>query len=284
MTFTERVKANLLNADFASAEERHAEVYAYLLFLGTFYDEKVVVDSENEKVIDRIQAILSDGERSETNGKRKYRLEISRELADRYLNDEEKIDTDREFSAFLRASFLSVGNASNPEKEYRVEFIFKEMSQCISFMEILSERPVLLSFNQRADRFVAYTKDSSLIEDILVLMGAGSSSLEIMNAKIQRDITNKMNRVLNCDSANMRKTEQNAVKEIDAINYILEKDESILSEEQLFVARLRLQNPEMSLSELTKECGNKISRSGMYHRLKKIVSIAEELSKKEAKR
>ncbi|MBQ5320684.1 MAG: DNA-binding protein WhiA [Oscillospiraceae bacterium] len=298
MTFTQRVKANLAVSDFGSLDEKKSEVYAFLLFSSKVSEKEIILECDSAKIRDRFFELISSvfeikGEKIEKSGKRKYLLEIKGESAGKIYREffedeisisEEKIESEKQFSSFLRGAYLASVNSSDPEKEYRLEFSIKSMPLCIAFMELLSERSVLLSFNQRNERFIAYTKDSSLIEDLFVLMGAGAASLEIMNAKIARDITNKINRVMNCDSANMRKTEQNAEKEIKAINYILEKEENILSDELLSVAKLRLQNPDSSLSELCSISETKISRSGMYHRLKKIVALADELYKKEANR
>lgn len=298
MTFTQRVKQNLSSQDFGTLSEIKSEVYAFLLFSAEMSENKITIECDSVKIRDRVYSLLSkifdiDIELSEKSGKRKYLAIIENESAKilyneffdvEYILNEEQIKTEKEFGAFLRGTYLSRGNSSDPEKEYRLEFSLKNMPLCIAFMEFLSERAILLSFNQRNDRFIAYTKDSSLIEDLFVLMGSSTASLEIMNAKIARDITNKINRVMNCDSANMRKTEQNAEKELKAIEFIFKKDRNILSEELLSVANLRIQNPDSSISELCGKSEEKISKSGMYHRLKKIVAIYEELYKKEASR
>lgn len=298
MTFTQRVKQNLASSDFGTLSEIKSEVYAFLLFSAEMSENKITIECDTPKIRERVVALLSkifdiETTLSEKSGKRKYLIIIENQSAkilnnefldEDYILNEEKIESEKDFSAFLRGTYLSRGNSSDPEKEYRLEFSLKTMPLCIAFMELLSERAILLSFNQRNDRFIAYTKDSSLIEDLFVLMGSSTASLEIMNAKIARDITNKINRVMNCDSANMRKTEQNAEKELKAIDFILTKDENILSEELLSVAKLRLQNPDSSISELCGKSEEKISKSGMYHRLKKIVAIYEELYKREASR
>jgi DNA-binding protein WhiA len=149
-------------------------------------------------------------------------------------------------------------------------------------MEYLSENNCFMSFSQRSGRFIVYTKDSSLIEDLLVLMGAGTSSLEIMNAKIYKDIRNKVNRVTNFENANIDKMVKSAEADCEAINYLLEHiDPKDLSDELMAAATLRIENPDMSLSELCEVARPKVSRSGLYHRIKKLSTMAEEIKKRE---
>lgn len=109
-------------------------------------------------------------------------------------------------------------------------------------------------------------------------MGAVKSSLELMNIKILKDVRNKVNRVTNCETANIEKTVAASSMQVKSIEWIMtHKGLDYLPEELKTVAQLRLENPELSLSELCEISGLGLSRSGMNHRLKKIMEIADHL-------
>ncbi len=146
----------------------------------------------------------------------------------------------------------------------------------------IGEHGIKIKSTIRNKSEVLYAKTSEIIEDFLTYIGAGIHALEIMQVKIEKDIRNRANRCVNCDSANLDKTVAASEKSRRDIEYIIETAglES-LSAELRETALLRLDNPESSLSEL---CGmlsegkaRPISRSGLNHRLKKLSQIAEEL-------
>ena len=299
MTFTEKTKAELLTKGFGSLERQKAEAYGFLLFSSEFNEREILFKSENSESCERLKTLINNltGIKSkvfEAGGVKPYRLTVESD-EDRikllsffeHGNDinlqvnQNNIDGGC-FGDFIKGVFLAAGNLSNPEKGYRIEFVSKHMALCISFLEYLSENDVVMSFIQRAGRFVVYTKDSSMIEDLLVLIGAGTSSLEIMNEKIYKDIRNKVNRVTNFENANINKTVMSSESDCEAINYLLEHiDQKELSEELISAATLRIENPEMSLSELCEIARPKVSRSGLYHRIKKLTAMAQEVRKRE---
>ena len=127
----------------------------------------------------------------------------------------------------------------------------------------------------RSSNYVIYFKDSEAIEDILTVMGAVNSCLELMGVKMYKDVRNNVNRKLNFESANLDKTVYAAAKQVEAILHIKNTvGFSYLTEELREVAELRLENPEMSLRELGGSLREPISRSGVNHRLNKLCSIA----------
>ena len=128
----------------------------------------------------------------------------------------------------------------------------------------------------RKGKSLLYTKDSESISDILTFMGAMISSMEIMNAKIYKDLRNNVNRKVNCESANIEKTVSASRKQLEDIEYIEQKvGLGILSEELRPLAEIRKENIDLSLSEIGKMLG--ISRSGVYHRIKRIGETADRL-------
>ena len=123
-----------------------------------------------------------------------------------------------------------------------------------------------------------YIKESEAIIDLLTIMGATNSSLELMNVKIMKDMRNKINRVVNCDNANIEKTLKAAEKQLNDIELI---DSSIgfdsLPETLQEIARLRYENPDISLKELGALMTPSLSRSGVNHRLARLSEIAEKI-------
>ena len=126
---------------------------------------------------------------------------------------------------------------------------------------------------------MVYLKDSGEIEDLLGFMGAGNLGLEVMNVKIYKSIRNQVNRAQNCEFANLEKTISAASVQVKQIEYILKnKGTAFLPEDLREIAKLRVENPEMSLRELGEALGEPLTRSGVNHRLKRLSKIYEELT------
>ena len=130
----------------------------------------------------------------------------------------------------------------------------------------------------RNKNFILYIKESNQIEDMLTYLGAVKSSIGLMNLKIEKELRNQVNRVTNCETANIGKTVNASMEQIEKITMIREKvGFEALPVELQDVAIMRLMNPEASLRELCLLCGNTISRSGINHRLKKIMEFSDNL-------
>lgn len=180
--------------------------------------------------------------------------------------------------AFLRGVFLACGTVTAPERGYHLEFVvpYKRLSaDLMKFMDELNLNP---KYIVRKGNHVIYFKDSESIEDILAIIGAQEASLYVMGIKIEKDVINKVNRKLNFEMSNISKTVEAANAHIEAIEFIENKKGlSFLPEVLQKIARLRLEHREASLSELGKLLDEPISRSGVNHRLNRIVQISEKL-------
>ncbi len=190
-----------------------------------------------------------------------------------------KPPSEKYFGAFAAGVFLSCGSVVTPEKGYHLEFVVPTERLCRELCEMFSERLEIegrIIARKRAS--VLYFKESEHIEDILTLIGAPKSSLELMNVKIYRDIRNRVNRATNCDTANCGRQNRSALRQIDAINKIKASEGGLskLPDELAELAKLRLRNPEMSLSELCSLFEPPLSRSGVNHRFMRIEQIAKE--------
>ncbi|MGN1329532.1 MAG: DNA-binding protein WhiA [Eubacterium sp.] len=178
--------------------------------------------------------------------------------------------------AFLAGAFLSCGTVSNPEKDYHLEFTVPYLNLSKSLVTLLIECDISPKTANRKGYNIVYFKDSEAIEDCLYIMGASSSMFEMMNVEIVKDFRNKANRTANCETANIEKTVKASFEHISAIEKIKEKKGlDFLKPDLREIAVLRIDNPESSLSDLARLAG--LSRSGINHRLKRIIEISREL-------
>ena len=186
--------------------------------------------------------------------------------------------------AYIKGLFLGCGSISDPNAEYHLEFSFKNKNNAIFAQNMLSSLGFSPKFMERRENFIVYFKDSGTIEDVLTGIGAIKKSLELMDSKVIKDLRNRLNRRNNCETANMKKTIDVALSQVNAINYIISKRGiSFLDDDLQKIANYRLDNPEMSLNQLTEQVNGEFSKSGIDRRLKKIVKIAEELKIKVGK-
>ncbi|MDR2532090.1 MAG: DNA-binding protein WhiA [Oscillospiraceae bacterium] len=185
---------------------------------------------------------------------------------------------DRETGLFLRGLFLTCGTVSDPGKNYHLELSVPDENKIDALFTLINEIGIAIRKSTRKSRPLLYIKESEMISDFLTFIGAGVNSMEVMNAKILKEVRNNVNRAVNCDAANIEKTTRAAGKQIADIELISErKGADFLSPELRQIAQLRLNNIEMSLKEIGEACEPRLSRSGVFHRLEKINSIAEKL-------
>ena len=180
--------------------------------------------------------------------------------------------------AYLKGVFLGAGTVSDPEKAYHLEIV------CNS--EILSNdvKRLINSFGLhsksviRKNSHVVYLKEAEQIIDFLNILGAHGQLLDFENIRIVKEMRNKTNRISNCDSANLDKTINASVRQVENIKLIDEvRGLSSLPDKLHEAARLRLENPEASLIELAEMMDPPIGKSGINHRFKKIEEIAEKI-------
>lgn len=172
--------------------------------------------------------------------------------------------------------FLAVGNVTDPNKEYHLEFVVPSVEVCNDLgLMLLDNFSILAKHTSRKHSEIVYIKESENIEDMLTLMGASKATLEVMNVKILKNVRNKVNRVMNCENANIERTVKASEQQIEDIELI---DKTVgldsLSDELYEIAVLRYENPEFTLKELGEALTPKMSKSGVNHRLEKIKAIA----------
>ncbi len=181
-------------------------------------------------------------------------------------------------AAYLAGAFLACGAVTDPQADYHLEFHLPQYNLSRDLLALLREWNLRPKFMNRKGNQVIYFKESEQIEDCLTLMRATSASLELMSVKMVKNIRNNVNRLANCENANIDKTVAAASAQVEAIRRIQQCGglDSLPAELQE-LARLRLENPEMSLRELGESLTEPLSRSGVNHRLRRIVEIAENM-------
>ncbi len=181
-------------------------------------------------------------------------------------------------AAFLRGAFLAGGSVTDPEKGYHMEIATSHKSVASETFLLLSEA---LGFDPKAARrtggHVLYLKQSEQISDCLTYLGAPVAAMGIMEARLEKELNNKINRRCNCDDANISKVVEAAQEQLAAIRTLRERGllESIPNK-LLQAAKAREANPEASLSELAAMMEPPISKPAMNHRLKKLLEMAKE--------
>lgn len=187
-----------------------------------------------------------------------------------------KIANENYRRAIIRGAFLGAGSINNPSRTYHLEINLSTEDN----MEFLEE--ILKQCNIRCKKLEnknsIYLKDGEEISAIIALFGASSSVLKFEDIRVQKEMNGKVNRIVNCQTANLNKTLNASVEQIDAIRRLQQSNKFNNLEDNLKeIALLRLEYPDMSLVELGKKLKEPIGKSGVNYRLKKIIKIAEEL-------
>ena len=178
--------------------------------------------------------------------------------------------------SFIKGAFLGGGSVSDPKKNSHLEFVTSHYKLSHDFQKLLTECDLSPKIVVRKSNYVLYFKNNSEVADILIMLDAFDSLMEYHNAKIMKDMRNSINRKMNCDTANLTKTVEASLIQVRAI----EKLESIgaldkLSPQLREIARLRLEYRELSLQELGAMLSPPIGKSGVNHRLRKLVAEAD---------
>ena len=182
--------------------------------------------------------------------------------------------------AYLRGAFLAAGSVSNPENSYHLEIYTDYQKQADDIAALIDTFGLAAKVTARKNGYLVYIKDSEQIVEFLNVIGAHNALLNFENVRILKDIRNRINRLVNFETANVNKTVEAAVKQAEAIRIIdqfagLESLEEPLQQ----LASLRIQNPEASLQELGEMLNPPLGKSGVNHRMRKLEKIAKKFQK-----
>lgn len=305
MSFAGEVKKELSKADISVQPQRLAECYGLLLYSRVFSEEDIRLKTEAMCVAERFSDHMSSlfgaiVEKKST--LRATREEINlhsikvllqsdcRKIYNFFGHSSDSpnlrvnrgnIEDDRSTAAFLRGVFLACGSVNDPQKNYHLEFCvpYKNLSNDLcTLMGEITECNLTPRVTLRNGTHIVYFKDSEQITDLLTYMGASNCAMDIMNAKAYKQMRNVTNRRINSELANISRTVEAGARILSAIDVIETNNGlSSLPDNLRVVAELKMENPELSLSALGALLDPPISRSGVNHRLNKLIELAEEI-------
>ncbi len=182
--------------------------------------------------------------------------------------------------AYIRGAFLAGGSISDPNKSYHFEIVCRSQPQAEQLRDVINSFEMDAKIVERKKHFVVYLKEGAQIVDILNIMEAHVALMNLENVRILKEMRNTVNRKVNCETANISKTVNAAVKQLEDITYIKETcGLDSLPDNLKEMAMLRLEYPEAPLKELGTYLNPPVGKSGVNHRLRKISEIAENLKK-----
>lgn len=307
MTFAAEVKKECTLLE-VHKEHAKAELTALIRMNGalSIYQQRFIlnVQSENAAIARRIYTLLKEffAAECELIVRRKMklkknnvyivrcRLRVREILEDLEILDElgiaprissEIMDNEQKKRSYLRGAFLAAGSVNNPEaSSYHLEIYSSYEDHNEELCTIMNDFNLNAKTIKRRNGYITYIKEAEKISDFLAVIGANRAMLKFEDIRIVRDMRNSVNRLVNCENANLNKVIDAAQRQVDAIK-LIESTQGLSSLPQKLqeIAHFRLENPDMSLKELGEQVpGGPISKSGVNHRLRKIISIAEKIA------
>ena len=280
MSFSSELKEEISKSEnLANKEAVKYELLGYLMSNNVSEEDKnIKFSTENEYNINRFSRLLSNMNIN------KYDISVQGNLfvitvKRGYLSDiaeDENLNLEQ-IKWLIKGVYLGSGSVNNPEKKYHLEIGIKEKTNAQKIKEYLIKYDIKSNMIEKNNQYAIYLKDSEEISKFLALIGANKSVLKFEEIRVQREMNNKINRIVNCETANLNKTINASIEQIEAIKKLkLSKRFEKLDDSLKEIAELRLNNPNASLIELGKMLKQPVGKSGVNYRLKKILEIANE--------
>ena len=296
MAFSADVKQELCRPAVGRRCCAQAEAYGVLLFCGAFSNRQARIVTECGALKERLPVLFRKAFRvsfdqipEPEEGKGAFLIEDPVKL--KMIFESFDLDRDADLSlhinlamleeehcraAFLRGAFLAGGSVTDPMKGYHLELVTSHYHVGRELPALLREAGFEPKETDRKGNRVVYFKQSDHIEDFLTFLGAPVSAMAVMAAKIERDLRGSVNRQVNCDSANLDKTVAAAREQLAAIERLQGSGRlDSLPDKLQEAARLRLENPELNLSQLGALCDPAVSKSAFNHRMRKLMELTE---------
>ena len=288
MSFSKDLKQELSKLNnLAKKDQVKQELVGYLISSNTTIDNKgnTRYATENEYNINRFSKLLSNMNidfKIEIEGKTfaiKFNLKeteiVTIKNCEIFIKEDDLQEEQKK--ALIRGVFLGSGSINNPENKYHLEIVFSNKQNMNVVLQYLAEFGITFKTLKSSKKKSIYIKDGEEIANFLALIGVNSSVLKFEDIRVQKEMSGKVNRLVNCKSANLNKTLNASVEQINAIKK-LQKNKKFnkLDDNLKEIANLRLENPDMPLSELGKLLSNPVGKSGVNYRLKKLIDLANE--------
>ena len=284
MSFSLDVKTELSKIPLGKKEERWAELYSILGFSKYFTDKKHIFASEVKPLVERLSLCLYDTleKTVKTYNNKLYCLSCNIDLYDIMIKLKEMVNSsDNTLTPhILRGAFLSCGNITNPVSNYHLEFFLKNL-ECFDLLINLFNKVKVMNINpkiikRRHSEIYVYIKDNSQIIDFLTYIGATNASMYFIQVKMMKETRNYVNRTTNFETANITKTTNASLEQINKIKKIINsKGLDYLPQHLKETAVLRIKHPYLSLEELSKLFSKSITKSGVNYRLKRLMEYLE---------
>ena len=291
MSFSSDIKQELnKNSNLANKELVKYELIGYLISgnIDVIDNNKIKFSTESDYNINRFSKLLSNlniNHKIEIVGKNFIvttkvenlnKIEnIEKMKNNLYLKDitEEKQEN---LKSVIRGLFLGAGSINNPERKYHLEIVLSNMENMEKIVKILDIFNIKAKTLENKNKYSIYIKESEEISKFLALIGASKAVLKFEDIRIQKEMRGKVNRLVNCETANLNKTINASIEQIEDIKKIQKAGKfNKLDDNLKEIAILRLENPDMSLIDLGKKLKNPIGKSGVNYRLKKILEISK---------
>ena len=290
MSFSSETKEELSKINnLVNKEAVKYEFIGYLLSINTIINNKSVkYSTSSEYNINRFSKLLNNinilDYKIDLQGKiyfitlSKCKLKKIVEINSNEIIINQIITTNEEnIRALVRGIFLGSGSINNPENKYHLEMNLSNIEYANYIKKLLEKYAIHLKMLEKEKSYSLYIKEGEEISKFLAFIGANKSVLKFEGIRVQREMNNKVNRIVNCETANLNKTINASINQVEAIRYLqkinkFEKLDDNLKE----IALLRLKNPNIPLSELGKLLKEPIGKSGVNYRLKRIMQIAED--------
>lgn len=176
---------------------------------------------------------------------------------------------------FIREAFIKKGFINDPNKDYHLEILFKSKKKAEQLKNIIEGFDINIKLTKKDAQYMLYLKEGEEISSFLALMGANKAVIKFEEVRVIKETRNNINRLVNCETANINKTINAAVKQIESIKKLKKtKEFNKLSDNLKELANLRIENPDATYEELGKMLSKPIGKSGVSHRLDKIVKIS----------
>lgn len=296
MSFSGNAKAELCRQDIVRKCCARAECYGILLYANRFDHREARIITESPDLAARLPQLFKrafhitfDRLPEEGSGKRVFSVTDPDKLSQlwgafgydpgtavaHHINFA-VLEEDHCRAAFFRGAFLAGGSVTDPEKSYHLELTTTHRSVDREMLTLLREADFDPKSADRGGVHMAYFKRSEDIADFLTAIGAPLAAMELMNAKAEKDLRGGVNRRVNCDAANLDKAVDAAQAQLEVIRRLARRmDLSELPPKLAEAAKLRLDNPDLTLTELGELCVPPITKSSLSHRLKKLAELAE---------
>ena len=290
MSFSSDLKEELSKINnLAKKEEVKYELVGYLISKNaSIIKNNIRYATESEYYINRFSKLLRNldiNHNIEFDGKSFIITLKTRDCIKEVNIQEDEINiksfveiSENDKKSIIRGAFLGAGSINNPERKYHLEINLSNKINLKYLFETLSSMNIKCKKLELDKKYSIYLKEGEEISALIALMGANKSVLNFEDIRVQREMRGKVNRIVNCQTANLNKTINASVEQIEAIRTLQMRHKfNKLDENLKEIALLRLEYPDMSLIELGKKLKNPVGKSGVNYRLKKIIEIANEI-------